>query len=262
MNGKIPEYRSITSEIVLKEWLNYNHPNRDGLDSLIEEEACITTEPTSAAEYSGAWVNPFIGFEYYPEKIYQRERYLSEVVPLLRGYLERRPVVDLGGGWHENMRKMLVALHASAYINIDRFLQFRAALMSGEYTPELPLDLYANTREQTGGPVRENNTQLITVKADMLDFVSRMPTGSANITVNGIDSMIIHSPRYTTAFAQELGRVALPGGIVFGVRSEVLYEIDLSIFRELKVPYFEDQERDWGFGDLGSMKPKIFERVK
>jgi len=65
----------------------------------------------------------------------------------------------------------------------------------------------------------------IYVRADLLNFVSRLTDCSVNITINGIDSDLIYVEGYHEAVAQEIMRVTKPGGVIFGNSSVALYII-------------------------------------
>lgn len=60
------------------------------------------------------------------------------------------------------------------------------------------------------------------IRADMLDFVSRIKDSSVNIVINGIDEYIISVKKYHEALAQEIFRVTKKNGVIFGNRSNCL----------------------------------------
>ena len=57
------------------------------------------------------------------------------------------------------------------------------------------------------------------IKEELLAFTSRIPDGSVNFTINGIDLNLISSDRYFEALWREIARATEPGGVVFGVNA-------------------------------------------
>ena len=141
---------------------------------------------------------------------YWREETLDEIYrksrDFLRQHLEDGVLIDLGGGsW--GSAELARYLGAATYINVERNLR------SDEEIPPNPLAAIKD--EQT------DDLQEILIKADMLDFVSRLRDNSANFMINGIDESAINDFAYHLALAKELERATKPGGVVFGINSEI-----------------------------------------
>ena len=134
------------------------------------------------------------GAEENPEKL--------EVFDYLVSKVKGNIVVDLGG---TNMRRFASALGAKAYIGVDKFA----------YEEEHPRNAYVDLTPTE----RKKDTDIISVKNDMLDFVSRLPDDSVCIIMNGIDGEIIRSDEYHTALAKEIMRVTKKDGLAFGRNS-------------------------------------------
>lgn len=118
--------------------------------------------------------------------------------------------MDLGGGRGGMMFDLAVnRTGAQMYINVDR----------GSFANPNP----PNSLEPASvNPSPDKSKFIIKVKADMLDFLARIKDGSANFAINGIDEIIINDHRYHQALATELVRATKPGGLIFGLGSEVI----------------------------------------
>ena len=55
-----------------------------------------------------------------------------------------------------------------------------------------------------------------------LKFISQMPSDSCNITINGIDQVMVFHDRYHRSLGREIKRVLRPGGVAFGVYSHAM----------------------------------------
>lgn len=81
--------------------------------------------------------------------------------------------------------------------------------------------------------------QTMLVKADMLQFLSRLQPGFCSITLNGIDAMVLNDHEYWAALSNEMARVVPLGKLVFGVRSFITDSFmitRLRRFRAVSVP--------------------------
>lgn len=172
--------------------------------------------------------------------------------------MEGRPLVDLGGGFYDGLQKIAVSLGVSTYINVDKFA----------FTyPEKPnpfVDSFEEMAKQEGEDVdpsemKDGETQLVHVKADLLDFVSRMPDNSTNFTINGIDLLILGSRPYHEALAKEVSRATFPGGLVFGCASPVLDYLEKSpSFREVRMPHLLDDRK---YNQDDDFRNRIYEKI-
>jgi len=153
--------------------------------------------------YSDNWSVVFNSKGEYAKLTEQELQYFKE-------RLQGQALVDLGGGSGGVMFDLAANLaRAQMYINVDR----------GRFHPNKP----PNPLEPTDIiPSQDQSRFIVKVKADMLDFISRMKDGSANFAINGIDSIIVSDPRYNEALAKELVRATRSGGLIFGLESEAL----------------------------------------
>ena len=138
-------------------------------------------------------------------------KFAEQELQYFKDHLQGQTLVDLGGGYGGEMLNLAANLtEAQMYINVDR----------GRFHPDKP----PNPLEPTDiTPSQDQSRFLVRVKADMLDFISRMKDGSANFAINGIDPTIVGDPRYNEALAKELVRATRPGGLIFGIESEALF---------------------------------------
>lgn len=121
----------------------------------------------------------------------------TAVRAFFKNKLEGKILVDLGGGYGV-MEKFAKKMGVSVYINVDRLLPGHQ-----EAKPDSTIDL--SKAEQS-----TNKTQVIEVKADILDFISRLPENSVNITINGMDVMMLDT---CGAYADEY-RDSLPDTVL------------------------------------------------
>lgn len=235
----------------LREWLTHDNPNRAYLDKLIyPTEASMMSLDTC---FSDDW-----------SKII-RNKEASEVVGFLKGKIKGYPVVDLGGGLHGHVESLTIELEASDYIQVDKFIAEKSKL-------DPFINLWANS-----GKVKQGETYAALVQADMLDFISRIPDGSANFFINGIDMLIIDDRNYHKALVSELTRATRIGGVVCGVNSEVLKHLPSDHFQLVKFPYLEFKEgedfdslplfiqqdiREMNARPMDHLRPCIFEKVQ
>lgn len=152
-----------------------------------------------------------------------------ESLQYLTDKIKDHDLIDLGGSTGGYIRPLAKELGARTYITVDRFFSRRRNEDSPVY--DLPLDPYTNIGTEIWSELPEQlsgkgRTESAAVKADMLDFVSRLPDNSANFTLNGIDSAIVSRPddimsadrntEYEEAVVKEIIRATKKGGIIFG----------------------------------------------
>ena len=143
-------------------------------------------------------------------------------VKILKEKLAGRMLIDLGsGGFYMSM--LANELGVRTYLSVDKF--------AGD--KKVQLDPYVDLIK---GQFRDifPNMERIRVKDDMLDFIARVPQGSACVTISGIDMNIIATEAYHEALAKEIMRVLPPGGIVFGNNSHCLDLLNPKITQVLK----------------------------
>ena len=136
----------------------------------------------------------------------------EKVVNLFKERLRDSILVDLGG---RNLDKLAEAMECKGYIGVDKYNWYK----------DQPLDPTENLSKNSD----YKNTQNISVKADMLDFLSRLPDNSVSISISGIDNAIARLPEYHNALVKEIARVCKRGGIIFGVESTSLDKINKAI---------------------------------
>jgi len=136
----------------------------------------------------------------------------KELIDSIRNGLRDEILVDLGGGWGD-MWNAAIKVNAKAYINIDKNPPTHWDKAIDVTTNLSPSSIVAN---------EGNRTELLEIKADMLDFLSRLPDNSVNIVMNGIDDTILNNQEYIRAVANEITRVTKKGGFVFGSHSAPL----------------------------------------
>ena len=131
---------------------------------------------------------------------------------IIKKALKGNILIDLAGT--TNLYDLAVNSKANMHIDVNRYF----------YEPEdfsnpfiNLIDRYPYMREDI-----ESSTEHFIVQADALDFVSRLQTGSACFTINGLDGNIINHPDYHKALANEVARATKENGIVFGVFSDSL----------------------------------------
>jgi ubiquinone/menaquinone biosynthesis C-methylase UbiE len=121
----------------------------------------------------------------------------EQVKEYFRNKLSGQTLVDLGGdtgGFIYQFIKRIGLANEVVYISVDKFINEQLVNSGG------------------GG----NN---FFVKDDMLHFLSTLKDDSVNITINGIDLLIIKNDEYHKALADEITRVTKKGGIIFGANS-------------------------------------------
>ena len=145
-------------------------------------------------------------------------------------HLKNKILIDLGGA-NGSMCQFSADYGLSTYICVDRF--------EGALGASKEFNVNESLRE-------------IDVVADMLDFLTRIKSRSASITINGIDNFIVDNHAYRTALAEEMLRVVSPGGLIFGANSD-----PLKILQHRSPP---ELERKFIKGGGGLVPIYVFER--
>lgn len=218
----MPSHENLNKETVekfsLKTFLNYQNPKAKEYEELIKTEVARTTSVKERSgldppidEYSEQWLN----------KIFLEVH--KELLEFIREKISRELLVDLGGGRRATMKWLAKEFKVKTYIDVEKYL-----------ADKFPLDPVMNIAEQLGQtPEEAEETEIVLVKADMLNFVSRVPDNSVNFVINGIDTFVIDSPKYHSALAREISRTTKIGGVVFGINADALYELQESRFRDV-----------------------------
>lgn len=164
---------------------------------------------------------------------------IDELAPKLTG----NPLFDLGGGIVEDLQRqdmdvflqMANRCGVSVYVDVDRFLiqDEKDENYFGKTGSVNPSKDMASDAEKKRLQEMYPDTQIALVQADMLDFISRLNENAGNFVINGIDRFVIPDQKYHTALARELRRTTKKGGIIMGVNSEVLKQLDPDVFQPI-----------------------------
>ncbi len=151
-------------------------------------------------------------------------------------------VCDLGGHNGGSIEVLAASRNADLFINVDKYPR--------GHVDDTPVDakrgVFKNSEYKSGitdTVLVEGVHKNIDVRADMLDFVSRLKDSSVNISINGIDTDLIPDDEYHKSLAKEILRATKQGGIVFGNNSEALQIIeemiraDANVGSEFEVAY-------------------------
>ena len=152
----------------------------------------------------------------------------------LKSKIAGKILIDLGAGEEKNdLRNLANELGATTYVRVDAFNPWTGE--GSQYNTDTKKDL--SKGEMIG------ETQIVTIKDDMLDFLSRLPEDQRIcFVINGITEDIAAVPAYHRKLLHEIERVLSPGNIVFGKNSTVLrISHGLSFFKNLS-PYSKRDE--------------------
>ncbi len=152
------------------------------------------------------------------------EKLPSEIVELFKTSLSESTLCDLGSAGAK-MDWLASAYNASLYISVDKFPNGLREV--GEpIDPTIARMEIRRVRDMSNTNSDEKFPDLplptLHIRADMLDFLSRLKNSSANVVINGIDGDIIPPEEYHQALAVELLRVVKDGGLIFGNNSTCL----------------------------------------
>jgi hypothetical protein len=205
--------------ISLKNLLKNQNKNRELYDYLSKESEArqIRIMEQFEREFHTPYERFWLLQEHILDKIFENPVDASEEYPMLAALAVVIPgtiLVDVGGTGH--LHSFAKKLGASSYIAVNRW-----AIGYKD-----PADPYTAVWER-----QERNTQRyfmhsLGVRADALDFVSRIADGSVSFVINGIDEAVIENPRYHECLAKEMSRATAKSGIIFGNKAEVEYQID------------------------------------
>lgn len=142
-----------------------------------------------------------------------------------------KPLVDLGGGsvdatW--SIANWAEKNGASVYIDVDRCLTI--------CDEDSKYDSYGQWRDVRTmdndrlGPLviveaeQKFSMPTIYIADDILDFLARLESGFANISISGIGDEVVGNKELNIFIANEIARIISEGGVVFGSNTEALYE--------------------------------------
>jgi len=200
------------SEFDIENFFNYQNPHHEEYQRLQQRLSRTGDFGHTKTEFADYWESIVEGIErneqhpyaeFTPEERRQIEDYLQRK---LQGHV----LIDLGcgGAVLEYSGAPVVRLaqkfDVSRYVGIDAKTEI------------------SHTKLGAGPNRLHHFDKGYYIEDDMLLRLSRTPSDSANLTINGIDSSIIRDPAYNDALVAELVRVCRPEGIIFGVNSSVL----------------------------------------
>lgn len=177
----------------------------------------------------------------------EAEREHERMLGYLKEKLQGKILVDLGAGKTRSLERIAVLSGVKTYVRVDRFhpldpeeVGFQTRRMREESRKKLD-----SGKDITAGQFR-GDMQVVTVKSDMLDFISRAPDTSVCISISGIDDLVIGHMKYHEALIREIGRTLAKGGIAFGVETSCLK--DMQGVLEPKFEPLEDLDPNptWG----------------
>ncbi len=219
----------------LPELLAYQNPERAKIDRIIE----TTQSNNFDTHYVDQWRSFKAGGDFGGSA--EEKTRADEVIAYLEGKLKDQVIIDLGPA---NSFSPPVKIGKGAYIGVEKF----------NISEKAPLNPSVSLSDRTYPQIG----RIIVVKADMLDFVSRVQNESGNYFISGIDGFIIRSKDYLQELAREIARSTRVGGVVFGVDSAVLSMLDKKQFKEVQFSFGTIQETE--FGSV-SRDTHIWERV-
>lgn len=177
----------------------------------------------------------------------------EKTLEILREKISGRILVDLGSGPSFYMQALAHSLRVKVYIRVDLF-----AIGDENLKPDPSADLEDDEWRKHDEELFPGLTHA-QVKADMLDFISRVPDESVCVTISGIDRNIIGDQRYHDALAREIIRVLIPGGLVFGTSAGCLEVITDVLKHGEKAPRGKDMIRLMTGSSLGIVHDPGFE---
>jgi len=190
----------------LRNFLTYNNPNAELYRRLIKQEHDVPGRRWLPQAFSEQWRHVYYGPRGYESQESALKTYFREK---LNGGI----LIDIGGGQNDAMADLAKISGVETYINVDESLR-------GEYdlSKTIPgnYDYQRIPEEERARPMTD-----ILVKADALDFVSRVPSDTVCFAVNGMDFYVLEDADYRRALMGELIRTTKPGGILFGASSDI-----------------------------------------
>jgi hypothetical protein len=185
------------------------------------------------------------------ERSHSLEKADLKLVELFKKAIAGNILCELGGAGGR-MEFLAANMGASLYVEVDKYPNHR----KNDPRPIDPTIGVVKKRDFVlRRPGMEDHVFIegiyneIHVRADMLDFISRLKDGSVNVVINGIDSFVIRIPEYHRLLAKEIMRVTKDGGVIFGNYSDSLFIIRKMIEDDPKLKErFEIVEAEVGAG--------------
>jgi len=217
--------------IDLREFLSYDHPGDGEVQGVIarEEQAAQAWDPSIWCVHTGGiWTDIAYDDEKFAES--RAKEYLSQK-------LKGKILVDLGCG-PDPRPSVAGKFGADTYIGVDKF---NVGERDDNRAPKP--DPFTNVSKKSPEKARKysEGADSILVRADMLDFVSRLPSNSVNFMMDYVNGDIINRDEYVEAVVEELARATEEGGVVLMYSSEpfareigenhkVLRPVDLGLY--------------------------------
>jgi len=209
-----------------------HEPKEDYSRVIAEASREELDEGELSASYSHTW-----------DRFVSRHKIKDEdprLVELFKKAISGNVLCELGGAGGR-MEFLAANMDAGLYINVDKY-------PNGIKNDPKPVDPMVGVIKQRDFVVKmsgmkdvvliEGIHDEIHVRADMLDFISRLKDASVNIVINGIDSEVIKVPEYHELLAKEILRVTKKNGVIFGNMSDSLFILKSMI---KKSPELKDQ---------------------
>ena len=194
-------------------------PTQDYHD--IIEEAGITELPEGGEGLSTSYSHTWKNFE-LPNTLNSAD---PKLVKLFKKTIAGNILCELGGAGGR-MGFLAANMDASLYVEVDKYPNHK----KDDPTPIDPTiggvkkrDFVIKMPGAEDHVLIEGTHQEIHVRADMLDFISRLKDNSVNIVINGIDGLVITVSEYHEALAKEIMRATKEDGVIFGNYSDSLF---------------------------------------
>lgn len=214
---------------------SYDNPNKTRYAELAKNNEAWAADKTTYLDsglgdfqtpYGVQWEELYRGTLAHVNRNEDLRTNYEAIFVFIKEHCKDSVLVDLGG----NNLDIFSAnnLQAGMYVGVNRYSDKK-----GEVDPRKPSSISMGTTNVHG--LVEISSRSIYVKADMLDFVSRMPDASANFTINGIDRAIIDDIEYHKALAVEIARATRVGGVIFGAGSVSLRYLNTKGIKEYEM---------------------------
>ena len=226
MTTGIPNFDSVgkpeAGKLSLRQFLTYENPNISHYQELIQREYSASEGLRLNDSFSDLWAPVFFNREETDDtRRFQPDSRYKKALPYLVEKLQGEVLIDLGGARNIVIPSLAKKCGVLRCIDVD-------VMSEGEIPIGPNFDPFTGRRQMypdvgflTEEELRKQMEWII-VKADMLNFIARLPSSSVNFSINGIDSNIIKTREYGDALMAEIKRTTKVGGVVFGIGSVFL----------------------------------------
>lgn len=223
----LPKNLEKKQEVDLHSLLTYENPKLAEYQEIIRKEHKSAPGKLNPAAFSEGWLPVYYNGFATGEKRFQPGGH-EKVLPYLSNKLVGEFLIDIGGGFDNYMAELAKISGVKTYINVEVNLNEKGDGMGNKVPIGKEFDPYTGYPDSAGTQFEhlsdENmhrSMEQINVKADMLNFVARLPDNSCNFAINGIDYEIAQTPEYRKALMEELVRATRIGGVLFGIGSDI-----------------------------------------